>query len=225
MSSDPITAEKAEGEMRDIRDAIVESLLPEVAFDGWTAKALNAAASAAGYPAGTAVRVFPGGIAAVLRHWSDLSDRKMLAAMASRDAATIKVRDRVATAVRMRIELNAAHKEAVRRALSILALPHNAANAAGSTLRAVDAIWYAAGDTSTDLNYYTKRALLTPVYVATVLYWLDDDSDDFAETWAFLDRRLDNVLQIPKATARLRRALNPLSWLPGRLTGTSQASD
>lgn len=219
MSSDPMTAEQAEDEMREIRDAIVEAMLPEVAFDGWTPKSLAAAASAAGYPPGTAARVFPGGIVCVLRHWSDLSDRKMLGGMASRDTAAMKVRERIAAAVRMRIEVATGGKEAVRRALSFLALPQNAGTAAGNTLRAVDAIWYAAGDTATDFNYYSKRFLLTPVYVATVLYWLDDDSDGAAETWAFLDRRLDNVLQIPKASTRLRQMLNPMSWLPGGLRG------
>lgn len=219
MSSNAMTADQAEDEIRLIRDAIVEAMLPEVAFDGWTAKSLSAAATAAGYPPGTAARVFPGGIVEVLRHWSDLSDRKMLAAMAGRNTAAMSVRDRVAAAVRTRIEVIAAHKEAVRRALSFLALPQNAGTAAGNTLRAVDAIWYAAGDTATDFNYYSKRFLLVPVYVATVLYWLDDEADGSAETWAFLDRRLDDVLQIPKAGARLRRMLNPLSWLPGGLKG------
>lgn len=219
MSADAMTVEQAEDETRKIRDAIVEAMVPEAAFDGWTPKSLVAAANAAGYPDGTAARVFPGGIAEVLRHWSDLSDRKMLAEMAERDTAAMKVRDRVAAAVRARIELNAAHKEAVRRALSFLALPQNAGIGAGNTLRSVDAIWYAAGDTATDFNYYSKRALLTPVYVATVFYWLDDDSEGAADTWAFLDRRLDNVLEISKASARLRRMLNPLSWLPGGLKG------
>jgi ubiquinone biosynthesis protein COQ9 len=216
MNSDAMTAEQAEGEVRATRDAIIETVLPQVAFDGWTMKAVTAAVEVAGYPPGTADRVFPNGVIEVLSHLADLSDRKLLAGMAERDVTAMGVRDRIAAAVRLRIEINGAYKEAIRRAVSFLALPQNVAVAAGNTLRTVDALWYAAGDTATDFSYYSKRALLAPVYVATVLYWLDDDSEDSADTWAFLDRRLDDVLEIPRLGRRLRTLLNPLSWLKGR---------
>jgi len=219
MSSETMTVEQAEGEVRAARDAIVEAVLPNVAFDGWTMKAVAAAAADAGYPAGTAARLFPQGVIDVLRHLSDLSDRKMLAAMSGRDLGMVPLRERVALAVRARIEAYAPHKEAVRRAFSFLALPQNAGVAAGNIMRTVDALWYGAGDEATDFSYYTKRALLAPIYVATILYWLDDDSEDFVETWSFLDRRLGNVLQIPRLSAKLRTLVNPLSWLSGRGTG------
>lgn len=215
MSSDGMTAEQAELETRTIRDAIVEAVLPHVPFDGWTMKAAAIAAEDAGYPRETAERVFPGGVSDMLRHWSDLSDRTMLTEMAARDLSAMGVRDRVATALRVRIEVNAMHKEGVRRALSHLALPQNATVALGNTLRAVDAIWYAAGDTATDFSYYSKRALLTPVYVSSILYWLDDNSEEFADTWSFIDRRLDDVMRIPRFTSGLKRLLNPLSWWSG----------
>lgn len=215
MSSDGMTAEQAETETRTIRDAIVEAALPHVAFDGWTMKTAAIAAEDAGYPRETADRVFPRGASDMLRHWSDLSDRTMLAEMAGRDPSAMGVRDRVAAALRVRIEVNAVHKEAVRRALSHLALPQNTTVAVGNTLRTVDAIWYAAGDTATDFSYYSKRALLTPVYAATILYWIDDDSEDFADTWAFIDRRLDDILRIPRLTSGLKRLFNPLSWWSG----------
>jgi ubiquinone biosynthesis protein COQ9 len=107
----------------------------------------------------------------------------------------------------------------VRRAVSHLALPHNTAIAVGNTLRTIDAIWYAAGDTATDFSYYSKRALLTPVYVASVLYWIDDESEDFADTWAFIGRRLDDILRIPRLTSGLRRLANPRSWFSGSRVG------
>lgn len=216
MNSDTMTVEQAEGEVRAARDAIVDAVLPQVAFDGWTMKTVAAAAADAGYPEGAAERLFPRGVIDVLSHLSALSDRKVLAAMSGEDVAGMGVRDRVARAVRLRIETNAAYKESIRRAFSFLALPQNAGVAASNTLRTVDALWYAAGDTATDFSYYTKRALLAPVYVATLLYWLDDDSDEFADTWSFLDRRLDNVLQIPRLGAKLRGMVNPLSWFTGR---------
>jgi ubiquinone biosynthesis protein COQ9 len=219
MSSEATTAEEAETQARTTRDAIVEAALPHVAFDGWTMKTVAAAAEDAGYRRETAERLFPGGVSDVLRHWSDLSDRTMLAEMAGRDLSGSGVRDRVAAALRARIEVNAANKEAVRRAVSHLALPHNTAIAVGNTLRTIDAIWYAAGDTATDFSYYSKRALLTPVYVASVLYWIDDESEDFADTWAFIGRRLDDILRIPRLTSGLRRLANPRSWFSGSRVG------
>lgn len=216
MSSDGTTAEQAEMETRTIRDAIVEAALPHVAFDGWTMKTAALAAEDAGYPRETADRVFPRGVSEMLRHWSDLSDRTMLAEIAGRDLAGMGVRQRVAAALRVRIEVNAIHKEAVRRALSHLALPQNATVALGNTLRTVDAIWYAAGDTATDFSYYSKRALLTPVYASTVLYWIDDTSEEFVDTWEFIDRRLDDVMRIPRLTSGVKRLFNPLSWWSGR---------
>lgn len=219
MSSDGTTAEQAEMERRSIRDAIVEAALPHVAFDGWTMKTAATGAEDAGYPRETAERVFPGGVSDMLRHWSDLSDRTMLTGMAGRDLSGMGVRDRVAAALRVRIEVNAAHKEAVRRALSHLSLPQNATVALGNTLRTVDAIWYAAGDTATDFSYYSKRALLTPVYASTVLYWLDDNSEEFIDTWAFVDRRLDDIMRIPRLSGALRRLANPLSWWSGKPRG------
>jgi ubiquinone biosynthesis protein COQ9 len=176
------------------------------------------AAEDAGYPRETADRVFPRGVSEMLRHWSDLSDRTMLAEIAGRDLAGMGVRQRVAAALRVRIEVNAMHKEAVRRALSHLALPQNTTVALGNTLRTVDAVWYAAGDTATDFSYYSKRALLTPVYASTVLYWIDDHSEEFVDTWDFIDRRLDDIMRIPRFTGGLKRLFNPLSWWSGRGT-------
>ncbi|HWA50980.1 MAG TPA: COQ9 family protein, partial [Dongiaceae bacterium] len=94
-------------------------------------------------------------------------------------------------------------REAIKSACSFLAMPQNAALALKLLYRTVDAMWYAAGDTATDFNFYTKRALLAGVYSSTVLYWLNDRSADCADTWAFLDRRIEEVMQVPKILGRI----------------------
>jgi ubiquinone biosynthesis protein COQ9 len=106
--------------------------------------------------------------------------------------------------------MNRPHKEAIRRAVAVLALPGNARTAAAITARTVDAIWHAAGDRSADFSWYTKRAILTGIYAATLLFWLRDSSDSDADTNAFLDRRLRGV-------GRLTRAHGRASALLGRL--------
>jgi len=192
------------------RDAILMEMLPNVPFDGWTLTALRDACEAAGYPPEMAVRAFPGGVIDAIEHFIDMADRHMLTALEAMDLASMRVRDRIGIAIRIRLEQNAPHREAVRRAGAVLALPIYAPIAARSLYRTVDAIWYAAGDRSTDFNFYTKRGLLAGVYSSTLLYWLRDDSPDFAATWAFLDRRIENVMQFGKATGQL-------SKLAGRL--------
>jgi ubiquinone biosynthesis protein COQ9 len=204
----------------DIRDRIVAATLPHAAIDGWTERALAAGLDDAGFPKEMALRAFPGGMAEVVRHWSGLGDRRMADAWEERDREGLRLRDRVSAAVRLRIEVDAGHREAVRRALSFLALPQNAEVAALCLRDTVNAIWYTVGDTSADYTYYTKRALLTAVYGATVLYWLNDDSPRAEETWAFLDRRLDDAMKIPRLQSRVTGALarlaGPLSGRAGR---------
>jgi ubiquinone biosynthesis protein COQ9 len=138
-------------------------------------------------------------------HFSDWADRRMLAALAHRDLAALRLRERVALAVRLRLEALAPYREAVRRSLSFLALPPNAALGAKCLYRTVDAIWRAAGDRSVDFSFYTKRALLAAVVSTTTLYWLDDNSEGRAESWAFLDRRIADVMRIPALRQRLGR--------------------
>ena len=120
----------------------------------------------------------------------------MLANLERRDLAKMRVRDRITMGVRVRLELLAPYREAVGRGLSFLALPIHTPLAAKCLYRSVDAIWRAAGDTSTDYNFYTKRLLLSGVYSSTVLFWLNDRSPDRVETWSFLDRRIENALRL-----------------------------
>lgn len=195
----------------DKRRALIEAMLPDVPFDGWTRAAMAAAAVRAGIAPAEATALFPGGVRAAVAGFSHWADERMLAKLDDEDLEAMKVRERVATAVRLRLAVLEPHREAVRRALALLALPPNVPLGLRLLYDTVDAIWYAAGDTATDFNFYTKRGLLGAVYAATTLYWLDDRSPDAVETAAFLDRRLGDVMAIPKLGQRLRERLD---WLP-----------
>ena len=176
-----------------LRDRILEAALPHVAFDGWTRRALVAGARDAELDAADALRAFPQGGRQAVEHFSDIGDRRMAETLATADLAQLPARTRIAQAVRARLEAVGPHREAARRALGLLALPFNAPLAAELTARTVDAMWRAVGDRSADFSYYTKRATLAAIYAATVLCWLADDSEGSTATWAFLERRLDDV--------------------------------
>ena len=195
-----------EDQLRRERDAVVTAMLPNVPFDGWTETCARDAAEA-----GLDVDVrllFPAGAIDMVTHYSDLSDRLMLLALAERDLPGMRIRDRIETGVRARLEQHAGEREAVRRAVAVTTMPHHAPAAIRSLYRTVDAIWRVAGDTATDFSFYSKRGLLAWVYSTTLLHWLDDDSEDHGETWEFLGRRIDDVMQIPKLKGRLQRAFS-----------------
>ena len=191
------------------RDAVIAAALPHVPFDGWTQKTLQDAAATAGLK-GAVQRLFPGGPKDAVAHFMDMADRAMVEDLKAQDLSALKIRAKVALGVRLRLERWTPHREAVRRALALA--PHPAV--AGSVLRnwgrVVDLIWRAAGDKSVDFNFYTKRGLLAAVYGATVLYWLDDRSEGCSGTWAFLDRRIEDVMQVPQIKAKIAERLKAL---------------
>ena len=205
-----------------LREEILLAALPHVPFDGWGQAALNRGAADAGHDDATARRLFQGGAAEMIACHSRYADRIMLKALDTCDLDAMKVRERIITAVRTRLEQNSAHREAVRRGLSLLALPQHAPLAARLLYRTVDAMWCAAGDTSTDYNFYSKRALLAGVYSATLLYWLNDKSEGYEATWAFLERRVADVLKVPKVMAQAGRVLDRLPD-PFRLLRTARS--
>ena len=199
-----------------LRDEILAASLRHVAFDGWTAKALAAGARDAGAGATGLARAFPGGPRDAALHFGALTDRRMTQALGRQLRRTpMRTQERVAAAVRARLRILAAHREAVRRLLAFLALPFNATLAAKLLWRSADAAWRAAGDTSTDFNYYTKRSLLAGVYGSTLLFWLADESGDFAATDAFLERRIADVMKIFSVRARLKSAGDGLALVRG----------
>ncbi len=198
------------------RRSLLEAALRHVPFDGWTWTAIDAGARDLALAPGEAARLFPGGPLELIRAFSSEADRRMLESLEGLDLHAMKIRDKVAAGVRARLEAVAAHREAVRSGLTFFSLPQNAATGLSCLYRTVDAIWYAAGDRATDYNFYTKRALLSGVYSSTLLFWLNDKSEDYAATWAFLDRRIAEVL---KVAGRLGKGVTAALGLPERLLG------
>ena len=187
------------------RDAAIDAMLPHVPFDGWTRKALAMGLADIGQPVDDAELLFPLGAADMVASFCDLTDRRMEAAAA--ELTEIRLSKRVKAVIALRFGTLHLHREAVRRALGVLALPGHGRTAAGCTARTVDAIWHAAGDRSADFSWYTKRAILTGVYATTLLFWLRDHSEADADTMAFLDRRLAGVARFGQFTARLKSRL------------------
>jgi ubiquinone biosynthesis protein COQ9 len=193
------------------RDAAILAMLPHVAFDGWTKRALRAGVADAGMPADEAELLFPLGTVDMIETFSDLADRRMESASAELTETRLSARVRAVIALRLR--QNRPFKEAIRRGLAILALPQNARAAASCSARTADAIWHAAGDRSADFSWYTKRAIVSAIYGATVLFWLRDGSEDDAATLAFLDRRLAAIGRIGRLRGRAGRLVARLPKL------------
>lgn len=201
--------------------AALAPLVPEAAaFDGWGDAALASAAAVLGVPADRAKLAFPGGAVDMIDAWFAHVDGAMADALPPERIAAMKIRDRIRALVLARLEAVAPYREALRRAFAILARPGNIARGAKLGWRAADAMWRLAGDRATDFNHYSKRATLAALYAATLMAWMQDDSADWAETRAFLDRRIDDVMRFEKLKGRLRphpdRHFNPTRFL-GRL--------
>jgi ubiquinone biosynthesis protein COQ9 len=188
----------------ELAPRLVAALLPHVPFDGWSTRALDAAAADLGIDRDVARLAFPGGAPEMIAAYISQADADLLAACGTDAFRSMKVREKVTQAIRTRLEAATPHREAIRRAATILSLPQNAALAARLTWGTADAIWRAAGDTATDLNHYSKRAIASAVYSATLFYWLGDESEGFSDTWAFLDRRIAGVMQFEKWKAKLK---------------------
>jgi ubiquinone biosynthesis protein COQ9 len=194
--------------VRAATNAMLDAALVHVPFDGWSDRTLRAAVAEAGVDPGLARALFPRGAVDLALAFHKRGDDAMVARLRTADLHSLRYRDRVASAIRYRLEA-VSDKEVVRRSTTLFALPTHAADGAKAIWGTADTIWNALGDTSRDVNWYTKRATLSAVYAATVLFWLGDDSIGHQDTWGFLDRRIDDVMRIEKAKAGLRD--NPLS--------------
>jgi len=201
----------AKTEIETLREGLLEASLRHIPFDGWTDMAMAAGAKDAGLAPAQVARACPKGVADLFDCFSVILNCRMEVALEGHDLESLRIRDRIALAVRLRLEQNTPYREASRRAAGYLMLPQNAGVAARATWRTVDAIWRAIGDRSTDFNFYSKRSLLAGVYVATFFYWLNDDSEGFADSWEFLDRRIANVLKIPKLRSEVKKRLGALA--------------
>jgi ubiquinone biosynthesis protein COQ9 len=197
------------------RRRLLDAALAHVPFEGWTAKALEAGARDAGIDPALVPELFPRGPADAVELFSRVADKRMAEDVAAEGdrLSTLRTAERVALAVRLRLERSRPHRAAIRQSLSLLALPVHAPLAARLLHRTVDAIWYAVGDRSTDFSdfsYYTKRGLLAAAYGATLLYWLADRSPGQADSWAFLDRRLADAMRAGLAARRAGEAFGRL---------------
>jgi len=186
----------------EVRAALAPILPRHAAFDGWRREAVTMAAAQCGIDAGIAVLAFPGGAMEMIDAWFESIDSRMREALPQEKRATLSIRMRITTLVETRLTLLARDREALRRAQAVMAMPRNAAAAARLGWRAADVMWRAAGDESTDLNHYTKRLTLAGVYAATLLVFVDDESEDWAETRAFLARRIEGVMRFERAKAQ-----------------------
>ena len=185
----------------ELRQQLAPVIASNAAFDGWGDEARDMAASAAGIDPDIARLAFADGPVAMIDAWFAHIDAAMHAAVPAEARAAMKIRQRIAALVEARLDAMAPEREALRRALAILALPQNLARGTRLGWRSVDVIWRAAGDTAVDYNHYTKRTILLGVYGATVTVFLDDDSEDHADTRAFLARRIDGIMRFEKAKA------------------------
>jgi ubiquinone biosynthesis protein COQ9 len=192
------------GPDRDARDAALDAILPLVPLYGWQAKAIAEGLRDARMAPEDAEWMFPRGAISAIEAWIDLADRRMEAAGLAADLAGMRTHERVRFLIKARLEAAEPHRDALRAALSVLAMPWNAPIAARSLARSVSAIWYAAGDKSADFSWYTRRATLAGIYSATLAFWLSGRGDGLEAALGFLDRRLADHARFQKGLARFK---------------------
>ena len=184
---------------------VLKRILVHVPFEGWTQKVLERAAFEVTGEASYGWRLFPKGPLEAVTYWSALLDQEMIASLPLPEV--YRVRERVALAIKTRLEILVSTREVARKTTAYLALPQNMPEASRLLYATVNQVWYYAGDKSTDYNFYTKRALLALVYSSTFLYWLRDESDENEATWVFLGKRIDEVLKLPQLPKIIKERL------------------
>jgi ubiquinone biosynthesis protein COQ9 len=193
---------------QQMREAVLATALPHAAFDGFTDSVLRKAGTEAGVAKAELARLFENGPISLIEFYSNWADAEMEKRLAATDLKAMKIRERIACAVKTRLAILKPQKEAARRAAAFLSLPMHAALGAKLLYRTVDAMWRAAGDTSTDFNFYTKRGILAGVYGSTAMRWFNDTSSDEKPTEEFLAARIENVMQFEKFKAKAKDALS-----------------
>ena len=192
----------------ETQQAILAAALDEVSFSGWSPACLEQAIDSAGVDAGTALLALPNGVSNLISLFSAQGDESMLAALP--DAEGLKIRERITEAVMVRLQADADHCDAARRAAAWLSVPGRQKQAAQQLFETAHLMWRWAGDTATDYNYYSKRTILSGVIATTRVVWFDDDSAELAKTRAFLDRRIENVMQFEKVKGKLTQAVEKI---------------
>jgi ubiquinone biosynthesis protein COQ9 len=201
----------------ELRPFLARVLPRHAGFDGWGEKAVASAAAELGLDPAIARLAFEGDRVAMIDAWFASIDEDMLTPLPPEKMTEMKVRDRITALVETRLELAMPHREALRRAVAILAFPANVPRGVQLGWRAADAMWRAAGDRATDYNHYTKRAILGSVYAATLAVFLNDDSEGLADTRAFLGRRIEGIMRFEKAKAKVTKVTPMFS--PARFIG------
>ncbi len=186
------------------RQAILKAVLQHVPFEGWTSLSLKMAVADCDLPEGADKLYFPGGAREVLRFWSEVLDDRAAAAIRQRGIDNMRIRDKVTESVWVWLEQMAGHEQAGRRALSRLSLPDATGQGVSQLWSTADMIWRAIGDTSTDGNFYSKRMILSGVIGSTLATWLADDTADKSASRAFLERRIENVMQFEKFKGQVK---------------------
>ena len=209
-----VGAKRTRAKAANPKNAVLAAALVHVPFDGFTDSVLARAADETGVSRANLKRLFPDGALSLVEAFSEWADMEMIRELGGHKLASLKIRERIALAVRTRLSVLKPHKEAARRAAAFLTLPPHAATGFKLLYRTVDGIWRAVGDTSTDFNFYTKRAILAAVYSATLMRWFSDTSPNERDADEFLHRRIDDVMTFEKFKAQIREqvsALPPLS--------------
>lgn len=199
----------------ETRDALLKAALPHVVFDGWSQATLDAAIADSGVNTDLATLAVPRGAVDLALAFHHAGDAQLAADMATKDMSDMRYSEKVAYGIRQRLTIAEPHREAVRRGSALFALPNHAADGAKAIWHTADTIWNALGDTSEDVNWYTKRMTLSAVYSACVLFWLGDESVDTVDTADFIDRRIENVMQFEKAKSQFRESSLGKAFLNG----------
>lgn len=209
-----------------LSNQLLDAAVLHVPFDGWTDPTFKAAVADVGVDMVLARGLFPRGALDLAIAYHKRGDAEMIQRFENTDTSAMKIREKVTSAVRARIEA-VDDREVVRRGTVLFALPQNAPEGAKLIWGTADAIWGLLGDTSRDINWYSKRATLSAVYSSTVLFWLGDDSAGYESTWAFLDRRIEDVMRIEKAKAQVKNSpfLSKLMAGPAKLFESVKAPD
>ncbi len=217
MSINPLPADPT---LDEVRAALAPMIARNAGFDGWSDAAVHAAADEAGVDRDVAKLAFKDNAIDMIDAWIDSIDMELAHRLPAEKLAAMKIRDRITALLATRLEIMAPDRESLRRAMAIMAMPQNLVRSAKIGWRSADRMWRLAGDTASDFNHYTKRMTLSAVYASTLSVFVNDDSDNFADARAFLDRRIDNVMQFEKVKfqAKQRQEYVPsLSRFIGRL--------
>ncbi|HEY6662426.1 MAG TPA: COQ9 family protein [Sphingomicrobium sp.] len=204
--------------LEQLRRRLALAVGENAVFDGWTAKAVDSAAGQLGIDPAQARLAMPKSQAGMIDLYIQEVDRELAAWFTPKRLEKLKIREKIRSLVWRRLEIMGPAREAVRRGLAILAMPQNLPTAVKASWRTADLMWRIAGDTSTDFNHYTKRMTLGAVYASTLLAWLDDQSEGWADTAAFLDRRIDDVMKFEKLKAQWRGS-SEMRISPSRIFG------